>query len=228
MKTSLTNSLLDEARSAETAGQLGEAIDKIRERIGAMIIERDELQRTLQDAIMSGRDQAKAQTALEAADRDAVTLEAAMAAFARRLDELTRKEKADEIVHLKARAAQTAEQLAIAATKWAAAGGQVRVCGHEVSDLARNLDRQNAQLEGLGLRIERRSSPIVRAAIGDIPSTPLGLSEYGKRCVYHVIEMLSDLPSNLRRRQNPRRGRLGESNAAKDQVAYGVPTGIRA
>jgi hypothetical protein len=228
MKPSLTNSLLDEARSAETAGRLGEAIDKIRERIGAMIVARDYLQRNLQDAIVLGRDQAKAQAALTAHDSEATMLEEAVEAFTRKQEHLQRQQTASELAALKVKAEQTAEQLDAETKAWAFMAAELRAKGQTIAGLATALDRQNAQLEGQRQRVSRRASTIVREAVGDIPSTPFALQGWGRRNDERMVEMLTDNPSILRRRQNPRRGRFGESNAAKDQVAYGMPTGVRA
>jgi hypothetical protein len=105
---------------------------------------------------------------------------------------------------------------------------ELRAKGQTIAGLATALDRQNAQLEGQRQRVSRRASTIVREAVGDIPSTPFALQGWGRRNDERMVEMLTDNPSILRRRQNPRRGRFGESNAAKDQVAYGMPTGVRA
>jgi hypothetical protein len=76
------------------------------------------------------------------------------------------------------------------------------------------------ELEALGERRLSRASGIIRNTIGEVRRGD-GVSEYGRRIDIGLEEVISDNPSILRRAQVLRRGRVGETNEARDMATEG-------
>jgi hypothetical protein len=76
------------------------------------------------------------------------------------------------------------------------------------------------ELEALGERRLSRASGIIRNTIGKVRRGD-DVSEYGRRIDIGLEEVISDNPSILRRAQVLRRGRVGETNEARDMATEG-------
>jgi hypothetical protein len=76
------------------------------------------------------------------------------------------------------------------------------------------------ELEALGERRLSRASGIIRNTIGEVRRGD-GVSEYGRRIDIGLEEVISDNPSILRRAQVLRRGRVGETNEARNMATEG-------
>jgi hypothetical protein len=76
------------------------------------------------------------------------------------------------------------------------------------------------ELEALGERRLSRASGIIRNTISEVRRGD-GVSEYGRRIDIGREEVTSDNPSILRRAQVLRRGRVGETNEARDMATEG-------
>jgi hypothetical protein len=76
------------------------------------------------------------------------------------------------------------------------------------------------ELEALGERRLSRASGIIRSTIGEVRRGD-GVSEYGRRIDIGLEEVISDNPSILRRAQVLRRGRVGETNEARNMATEG-------
>jgi hypothetical protein len=72
----------------------------------------------------------------------------------------------------------------------------------------------------LGERRLRKASGIIRNTIGEVRRGD-GVSEYGRRIDISLEEVLTDNPSIMRRAQIHRRGRVGETNQARDMATEG-------
>lgn len=95
-----------------------------------------------------------------------------------------------------------------------------RAVGARMAGLAKQQDRTTTELESLGVRRLRKASGIIRDAIGEVRRGD-GVSEYGRRIDIGLEEILSDNPSIMRRAQIMRRGRVGETNLARDMATEG-------
>jgi len=72
----------------------------------------------------------------------------------------------------------------------------------------------------LGERRLSRASGIIRNTIGEVRRGD-GVSEYGRRIDIGLEDVISDNPSILRRAQVLRRGRVGETNEARNMATEG-------
>ena len=226
-KEALLESILDEARSAKTSADLAVAIDKIEVRIGALILERGALERGLQDSLVRGKDQAKAQAAITANENDTGLAQSALAAFSPRRDEMARQEEAQEKLDLIARQKKEVAELEAATKEGMSAITSTRGVWAKIAGHAHLLERTNSQLEAKGERGLTQPSSVIRAVVGEVPN-PKGDTEYARRLDLALLEVPQDRPNFQRRAQNLRRGRLGEANAVKDAVGGGMMTGVSA
>ena len=97
---------------------------------------------------------------------------------------------------------------------------KARVAGAKMAGLAKQHERTMGELEALGERRLSRTSGIIRNTIGEVRRGD-GVFEYGRRIDIGLEEVLSDNPSIMRRAQIMRRGRVGESNMARDMATEG-------
>jgi hypothetical protein len=182
--------------------------------------DRDGLARLLEDAMVAGRDPAKIHLAIAQADKDLMELEAAQKGFTEKQEGLRKLEAVNAKASLLDKHRQQSDKLEAVTKKWAAMMEEVRVVGAEMAGLAKQQDRTTTELEGLGERRLRKAPGIIRDAIGEVRRGD-GVSEYGRRIDIGIELVLSDNPSIMRRAQIMRRGRVGETNRARDMATEG-------
>ena len=94
------------------------------------------------------------------------------------------------------------------------------MAGALMSSCAKQHDRTLVELESRKQRPAKRASMIICDTIGEV-RRGAGVSEYGRRIDIGLAEVLSDNPSIMRRAQIMRRGRVGETNQARDMATEG-------
>jgi hypothetical protein len=214
------NTFLEECRAAKTSGEIGTVLDQIEHKIGAMHAERATFEGQLQEAIVGGRDPGKIHSAIAQTDQDLMTLQAALAGFSQRQADVRKREEGESTKALVGQYEREGLELDAAAREFAAAVEKARATGARVAGLAKQHDRTTSELEALGGRRLSKASGIIRTAIGEVRRGD-GVSEYGRRIDVSLAEVLSDNPSIMRRAQVMRRGRVGETNQAKDMATEG-------
>lgn len=214
---------LDEARAAKTSPELTAAIQKITDRIYEMQNERAMLSRALQDAILFNKDQAKAAAALEAHDTGRMTLEAAVAAFNQRRDGMLLDEAQQQVESLTEEHLKLSAELYKAAQDFAERGREMREAGAKLAALTSKHYQVTSKIEGRTGKVPKKPSSVVREAIGWPTATKA--PGYAGRLDHYIVQALVDNPFGMRRAQNMRRGRLGETNATKDMVGAGYVPG---
>ena len=183
-----------------------------------MRAERATFEGQLQEAIVAGRDPGKIHTAI--AQTDLMTLQAALAGFSqRRADVLKLEAAANKKAQLDRHRLQS-QELEAATKEFTAALEKARATGARVAGLAKQHDQTAVELESAGERRLNKASAIIRNAIGEVRRGD-GVSEYGRRIDIALAEVLSDNPSIMRRAQVMRRGRVGETNHARDMATEG-------
>jgi hypothetical protein len=220
MKATTLHSFLEDCRAATTSDEIGLVVDQIEQKIGTMRAERSKFDGQLQEAIVAGRDPGKIHTAIAQADQDLMTLEAALAGFGQKRADVRKVESEQETRILVDRHAQEGGALEAATRDFAAIMDKARMAGALVANLAKQHDRTGALLESRKQRPAKRASGIIRDTIGEVRRGD-GVSEYGRRIDIGLAEVLSDNPSIMRRAQNMRRGRVGETNQARDMATEG-------
>jgi hypothetical protein len=146
-----------------------------------------------------------------------MTLEAARAGFSQKQADARKLEDANAKNALIAEHRQQSDELEAATKEFATAIEKARATGARVAGLAKQHDRTFGELEALGERRLSRASGIIRNTIGEVRRGD-GVSEYGRRIDIGLEEVLSDNPSIMRRAQILRRGRVGETNHARDMA----------
>lgn len=219
MKPTVLEEFLTECRAASTSVAIGQVVDQIEQKIGAVHADRAKLDGQLQEAIIAGRDPGKIHTAIAQLDQDVMTLEAARSGFSRKQSDVEKAEQdaADRALQDKHRK-QSAELVA-AFQELAATGEKMRAIVAKVAAIARDHDRTVTSMEARRLRPEKRVSAIARETIGDV-RTGAGVTEYGRRADILLTEVLSMNPAHLMRLRDSRRqsGRFGESYQARDHA----------
>ena len=168
----------------------------------------------LQEAIVAGRDPGKIHTAIAQLDQELMTLEAARAGFSQKRADALKLEDANAKDALIAKHRQQSDELEAATKELAAVMEKARVAGAKMAGLAKQHERTMGELEALGERRLSRTSGIIRNTIGEVRRGD-GVFEYGRRIDIGLEEVLSDNPSIMRR------GRVGESNMARDMATEG-------
>lgn len=214
------DSFLEECRAAKTSDEIGGVVDRIETMIGTVQAERSKLDGQLGEAVVGGVDPGKIHTAMAQLNQDVMTLEAARAGFSQKRADVLKLEDANAKDALIAKHRQQSDELEAATKEFAAAVEKARTAGTRMADLAKQQDRATGDLESLGERRLRKASGIIRDAIGEVRRGD-GVSEYGRRIDIGLEEVLSDNPSIMRRAQIMRRGRVGETNMARDMATEG-------
>jgi hypothetical protein len=215
--------VLEQARSAKTATDLADAIERINAAADEERTTRADLSKQFQDALISGGATSKIEAAIADTERDIATLENAAIAFGRKRDEAEATEKADEIDALRRKAGQTAEALRLACQRAATTSADHRTAMCDVDILRQQLSRENDRLEASGISRRDLASPrtIAAKAIGDVP-LPKGATVFGRRVDDILHDVMKDLTTG--RDVSPRRpdalryGREGETRAAQSQI----------
>lgn len=220
MKASTLHSFLEECRAAITSDAIGAVVDQIETMIAASTGERAKLDGQLGEAVVAGRDPGKIHTAIAQLNQDVMTLEAARSGFSQKQADALKQEDADAKDALIGKHRKESDELAAAAKEFATAVEKARACGAKVPGLAKQHERTAGELESLGERRLSRASGIIRNTIGEIRRGD-GVSEYGRRVDIVFAEILADNPAIMRRAQVMRRGRVGESNLARDMATEG-------
>jgi hypothetical protein len=196
--------------------ELNDIESKLREAEG----ERTALEAQLQQAIMAGRDTGKLHTSIDQLTHSLRDLQSAHDGYSRRREQLSKQEEAESKQALIVKHRQQSDDLEAATKEFAAAIEKARVVGSNVAGLARQHERTVGELEALGERRLSRASGIIRNTIGKVRRGD-DVSEYGRRIDIGLEEVISDNPSILRRAQVLRRGRVGETNEARDMATEG-------
>ena len=149
-----------------------------------------------------------------------MTLEAARAGFNQKQEDVRKAESAHETKALVDRHGQESGALEAAARDFATKVEAARMAGALMSSCAKQHDRTLVELESRKQRPAKRASMIIRDTIGEV-RRGAGVSEYGRRIDIGLAEVLSDNPSIMRRAQIMRRGRVGETNQARDMATEG-------
>lgn len=219
-KATSLHSFLDECRAAKTSDEIGLVVDQIEAKIATMRVERSKFDGQLQEAIVAGRDVGKIHTTIAQTDQDLMTLQAAVAGCSQRRVDVLKHEQGNATQALISRHRLESQELEAATKEFAAAVEKARATGARVAGLAKQHDRTSTELEALGTRRLGKASGIIRTAIGEVRRGD-GLTEYGRRIDVGLAEVLTDNPSIMRRAQVMRRGRVGETNLAKDMATEG-------
>jgi hypothetical protein len=220
MKAPTLQSFLEECRAAKTSDEIGLVVDQIETKIGALRAERAKLEGQLQEAVVAGRDAGKIHTAIAQADQDLMTLEAARAGFSQKQADVRKAEDERDIRALVDKQAQLTGALEAATRDFARDVDTARVSGALMASIEKQHARNGAQIEALKQRPGKPASGIIRETIGDIRRGD-GVTEYGRRIDIGFSEILADNPSIMRRAQIIRRGRVGETNQARDLATEG-------
>jgi hypothetical protein len=220
MKAPTLHSFLEECRAAKTSDEIGLVVDQIEQKISTMRADRSKFDGQLQEAIVGGRDPGKVHTAIAQLDQDLMTLEAARAGFSQKQADALKLEDANAKADLIGKHRQQSDDLEVVAKEFAATIEKARVAGARLAGLAKQHERTVGELEALGERRLSRASGIIRSAIGEVRRAD-GVSEYGRRIDIGLEQVLSDNPSIMRRAQIMRRGRVGETNLARDLATEG-------
>jgi hypothetical protein len=220
MKAPTLHSFLEDCRAAKTSDEIAIVVEQIEQKIGTMRADRSKMDGQLQEAIVAGRDPGKIHTVIAQLDQDLMTLEAARAGFSQKQADARKLEDANAKAALIDNHRRQSAELEAATKEFAAAMEKARVAGARVAGLAKQHERTVIELEALGERRLSRASAIIRNTIGEVRRGD-GVSEYGRRIDIGLEEVLSDNPSILRRAQVLRRGRVGETNLARDMATEG-------
>lgn len=97
---------------------------------------------------------------------------------------------------------------------------QLRIIMDREARQAMQHDRTTAQLESLKVRPGLPASAIIRNTVGPVRRGE-GVSECGRRQDIALESILLDNPATMRRAQLHRRGRVGETNQARDMATEG-------
>jgi hypothetical protein len=89
-----------------------------------------------------------------------------------------------------------------------------------MASLEKEHSRNREKLEASKQRLGKSAPGIIRETIGEIRRGD-SVSEHGRRIDIGFAEILADNPSIMRRAQVMRRGRVGESNLARDMATEG-------
>ena len=220
MKAATLHSFLEDCRAAKTSDDIGAVVDQIESKIGTTRAERSKFDGQLQEAIVGGRDPGKIHTAIAQLDQDLMTLEAARSGFSQKQTDARKAEWERETQALADRHVQESGALEAATRDFAAIMEKARTAGAFVASCAKQHDRTATELEGRKQRPAKRASGIIRDTIGEVRRGD-GVSEYGRRIDIGLEQILSDNPSIMRRAQIMRRGRVGETNLARDMATEG-------
>lgn len=220
MKAVTLHSFLEDCRAAKTSDEIGLVVDQIETKIGAVQAERSKLDGQLGEAVVSGRDPGKIHTAMAQLDQDLTTLKAARAGFSQKQTDARKAEQERETQALADRHVQEGGALEAAARDFAAIIEKARLAGALIASLAKQHDRTGTLLESHKQRPGKPASGIIRDAIGEVRRGD-GVTEYGRRIDIAFAEILADNPSIMRRAQILRRGRVGETNQARDMATEG-------
>jgi hypothetical protein len=221
MKANTLHSFLEECRAAKTSGEIGQAVERIETKIGAVRADRTKFDGQLQEAIVAGSDPGKIHTAIAQVDQDLMTLEAARAGFSQRQEDARKREEGEKVKALVDRHASESAELEAATQEFAAAMEKARATGARVAGLAKQHGRTVDELEALKLgRPFTPASSIIRGGIGQVRGGS-GETEYGRRIDIGMAEVLSDNPAIRVRAMVHRRGRVGETNMARDMATEG-------
>lgn len=220
MKATTLHSFLEECRAANTSEAIGAVVDQIETMIAASTGERAKLDGQLGEAVVAGRDPGKIHTAIAQLNQDVMTLEAARAGFSQKQADVRKLEEGATLDDLKRRYAASAAGLEADVKDAAAKVEAARVAFARVAEGAKQRGRMYDELEAAGARPRLPASAIIRTAIGEVRRGD-GSTEYGRRVDIGFAEILEDNPSIMRRAQVMRRGRVGESNLARDMATEG-------
>jgi hypothetical protein len=210
MKATTLQSFLEECRAASTSDAIGAVVDQIETMIAASAGERAKLDGQLGEAVVAGRDPGKIHTAIAQLNQDVMTLEAARAGFSQKQVDVLKQEERAALDDLKRRYEAIGAELEADVKDAAAMVEAARIAFAKVADTAKRRGRM----------FDEPASAIMRNAIGEIRRGD-GVTEYGRRVDIGFAEILADNPSIMRRAQVMRRGRVGETNQARDMATEG-------
>jgi hypothetical protein len=220
MKANPINALLDECRAGKASDDHKRSVERIDQKILSLQDERAMFSVQLQETIADGSDAGKLHTVLAQINENLANLEAARAVFSRRQEEAAALEYDAETRALLDQREIEAQEVAAAAKEFAAHVAKARAGGAKLAEATKRHDRSGTKLEARKVRPGLPASAIIRNTIGEVPRGD-GVTEYGRRLDIGFAEILADNPSIMRRAQILRRGRVGETNQARDMATEG-------